>query len=127
MDDLKVELLNKSDYNTISSWYTSRGLQAPSEEIYPDVGFIVSGHSAGFFYATSSSVCLIEGFVTNNKSPLKLRSKALDLIVAQCLVYAKKCGFKYVKCDTRNAAIQRRAQKFGFEVTGNYNSLMRGL
>lgn len=116
-----------TDYETIKGWCKARNINAPEESALPKTGFIDDELAVGFLYSTDSSVCMIDGYVSNPNSGKEDRSLALDKITDFLICSARSLGFKFVKADTKNKSISARCLKHGFIDSGNYSSFMKEL
>lgn len=123
MDD--VRYYEDKDFEMVKGWYEKRGLRLDDRNVLPGVGFIVDNVGAGFIYLTDSSIAFIEGYITNKDADRGTRDMALD-VISECLIaHAIVAGYKYIKCETKKAAIVGRAKRFGFKVLGETVSLMK--
>jgi hypothetical protein len=79
------------------------------------VGSIVPGVAAGFLYSTDSSLCILEGYVTNPECDSEIRNKALEVVTEHLLAIAEAKGFTYIVAFTGDESIVKRAERSGFE------------
>lgn len=122
---LSAERVLGPDFDEIEKWFFERDMRMPDVSLFPRVGFIVRGVAAGFIFYTDSLVAIIDGYISNPKSDARQRDEALDLITEALINNAKFHGIKVIKCDTPLDVVKKRALKFGFELTGSYESFMR--
>lgn len=114
-----------SDCAEVAGWYEARGERAPPPDTLPTLGLIVPGAAAGWLYRTDSSVCLLEGFVTNPAAPLRARHRAIGAIIDALIEEAKAEGFRYVVGMARSNGIASVARRRQFKAIGAHVMLTR--
>lgn len=112
--------VTKDDIQTINSWYAIRGMQTLGEHLFPDIGFIVDNVGAGFIYQTDSSLCFLDGYVSNPGSTKDQRKTAFDSISNALILTAKAHGFSQILAYTKNSEIRKRCERFQFMLRGDY-------
>lgn len=110
------------DYQTISHWYSLRGMPSVSQEMIPGIGFIKEGCAAGFLYLTDTKLAIIDLFISNPESRKEQRDDALDGIVEDLIKEAKIWGVKGILATSALRAIEARALAFDFKYTGTVKS-----
>jgi len=111
----------------INSWYCQRGMETLSKHLFPDVGFIVRGVGAGFIYQTDSSLCFLDGYISNPESTKEHRKDSFDKITHALILTAKDHGFRSILAYTQNPEISKRCERFGFGLRGTYNLFVKGV
>lgn len=124
---VKIRTFKPEDYSQLTGWFKHREMNVPPLEILSDVGYIVDDVAAGFIYKTNSSMAIIDCYVTNPSSDKKDRDIALDWITIHLTAYAKNCGYKLVKCDSKVEKVIKRAINHGFKEVGTFTSLVKEL
>lgn len=115
------------DREVINFWYGLRGMNWLHEHLFPDVGYIVPGIGAGFIYQTDSSLCFIEGYISNPKSTKEERKEAFDAITISLIHAAKDHGFQTMLAYTHHEEIAKRCERFQFQRKGDYALYKREL
>lgn len=115
-----------SDWPELGRWYRARG-QGLRPETLPKCGVMVPNLAAGFLYRTDSTVCLLDGYVTNPDAPSLPRARALREITTSLLTSAKLVGATYVMALCKSRGIERLAKRFGLAPVGTYLLAGRGL
>ena len=109
-------------------WAKQWGINQEVIDLLPTTGLIIEGICTAFLYETNSSLCMMEGFISNKEIDKELRDKALDEIVLALFDLAKLKGFKYMKGDTRYQTVVDRGVRLGFTLSPHsYQSLYRRL
>lgn len=121
-----IRPFKKEDISTINEWEMGWELNTSSIDHYPETGFIVEGVCAGFLYKTDSSICFIDGYISNPKSDKKERKKALDLIT-RALLWSAKENFSTCVVYTQNPSIRNRFLDNDFKPKGNHLMLVKEL
>ena len=109
-----IEKYNKEDFDSICEWYDARGVECPKAHQLPSIGYIVPGVAAGFLYKTDSTICLIEGLISNPEAPTFKRSEAIDLVIAEILKEAERLGFDKIFGFTSYESVVTRVVRHGF-------------
>jgi len=110
---MNVRLVTKEDFSMIESW--CHGWNVPKvTNVCSNLGYIVDDVAAGWLYITNSPVAFVEHLITNPKSGIKLRNKALDLVVLHIANVAKDMDFKHLIGITNLDVIRKRAEKLKF-------------
>lgn len=123
----KCRPVEVEDRDTINAWYAMRGLPELHEHLFPDVGYIVPGVGAGFIYQTDSSLCFIEGYISNPSSTKAQRKESFDHITNALIRAAKEHGFRSILAYTQNEEIAKRCERFQFQRKGDYTLYARGI
>lgn len=111
-----IRRYNSQDFEVMCSWYVKHHMKPINESFLPAIGYIVPDVAAGFLYYTDSSVCMLEGFVTNPEAPAPNRHEALNQIIIACMDEAKVKGFQKICGFTIDDSILERATRFGFKL-----------
>ncbi len=106
------------DLEQLNRWYDLRHCPKVDNSLLPGVGFIADEMAAGFLYQTDSSLCLLDGYVSNPLTYKEDRDKALNCITQALLTEAKRLGFKKILAFTTVEAIATRAMINGFHLEG---------
>jgi len=114
-----------SDLPEMNGWYASRGKGGVSEDMLPVFGLIEPGVAAGFLYLTDSSLCLLEGFVSNPESEPMAAFMALGRIVRGLTVEAEKAGCRHVVGFTNLDGMVSVTRRQGFRANGQYEMVAR--
>lgn len=123
----KCRPVEHEDRETINAWYAMRGFHPIGEHLFPDVGYIVPGIGAGFIYQTDSSLCFIEGYISNPTSTKAERKEAFDAITVSLIHAAKDHGFTSMLAYTKHEEIAKRCDRFQFQRQGDYTLYRRSL
>lgn len=123
----KCRPVTPKDYDVINAWYRGHHMPPLCEHLFPDVGYVVDGIGAGFIYQTDSSLCFIEGYISNPDSGKDDRKEAFDQITNCLIRVAKDFGFKAVLAYTQHPEIAKRCERFHFQYKGTYNLFLKGL
>lgn len=121
----KCRAISEWDLCEIADWHGARGIVPPDRELYPRIGFIVSGVAAGFLFRTDSGICFLDGYISNPNTDREAREKALDEITDRLLLAAKDHGFTKAMAYTQNAAVRRRCERYEFSPGGDYSLYIR--
>lgn len=111
-----------ADYSLLTTWWKAWGWQQVPEICLPSSGLLVLSTldvpvCAGFLYCTDSSICWIEWIVSNPEVPKGLRREALDLLLKELKLKAKRLGFKQIFTSTDRESLKVRLVDQGFLVT----------
>lgn len=119
--------VHAGDLADIRRWHRSHGLDMAADGKFPRNGMIVPGVAAGFLYSTDSSVCFIEGFVSNPEASVMERGRALRDIGAGLLLLAKRLGFSRAVSTTQSDGIAALGRRLGFRDDGLHHVLRHEL
>lgn len=114
---MEIKSYDPLDYWMLCSWWSGHGWTPPSQEMLPEIGFVVDNIAAGFLYKTDSKITWLEFIIANPRSEKNERSKALDLVIEQLYSKAKELGFKAVFTSATHKGLIDRYKKHGFEVS----------
>jgi len=103
-----------TDLAEMNGWLRERGQSEYSVEALSAFGLFVPGVAVGFLYATDSSICLLEGYVTNPRAEADDRHQALEAITTGLITKAKERGSQHVVALVRSFDITQRARAHGF-------------
>lgn len=120
-------MFKPEDYSQLTGWFKHREMNVPPLEMLSNVGYIMDNVAAGFIYTTNSNMAIIDCYITNPMSDEKIRDMALDWITIHLSSYAKNCGFKVIKCDTKLKKVIDRAKNHGFKEIGQFTSLVKDI
>ena len=116
-------LLDKSDYETLVSWWDDWNFQPPTREMLPDLGLggvMVFNEDdtpicAGFLYETNSCMGWCEYIVSNKKFKEKdKRAAALTFLISSISGLAKKKGLRLLFTSTKHPSLTKRYLDAGF-------------
>ncbi len=125
---MEARRFEQKDYDTVESWFSTRGIFPAQYHALPEIGFIVENIACGFLYKTDSSVALIENLIANPEESRENRDEALDIVVSSILDEAKKLGYRSITGITRLEPVLKRAFKHGFNNMPHlYAVVSRGL
>lgn len=122
-----MRTFHQTDFEMVKKWYEDREMKCPPMSSFPELGFIIPEVAAGFIAQTDSTVCLLEGYITNPTSSKQERDLALDEITDSLLEAAKELGYQHVLAFTSNTAIEERARAWGFGYGGQYSLMHKEL
>jgi poly-gamma-glutamate capsule biosynthesis protein CapA/YwtB (metallophosphatase superfamily) len=120
-----IRAFKKEDIQTVNEWEKAWGLNPSALDHYPETGFIVEEVCAGFLYKTDSSICFIDGYISNPKTEKEIRKKALDLVTEEIFKAGKEMGFKTCIAYTENPAVRSRCLDNNFKPKGNHLMLVK--
>lgn len=115
------------DIAQVNSWYRARAMPTVSEHLFPDIGMIVDGIGAGFIYQTDSSMCFLDGYISNPETTREERAEAFDKISHALILTAKEYGFSQILAYTKNSEIRKRCERFGFTARGEHTLYVKGI
>lgn len=115
----------ESDFGVINKWFGLRGEPNIPKGYFPDVGFIAENVGAGFLYQTDSTLCFIDGYISNPASTKAEREDAFEWITRSLLLTAKEHKFTMVLAYSQNPAVKKWCDKFNFELKGEYRLYAR--
>lgn len=115
------------DHNTINLWQNAHGLARLEEHLFPSVGYIVENVAAGFLYQTDSSLCFIDGYISNPASDKAERREAFDQITDNVIRTARDHGFRNILAYTQHPEIMKRCVRYQFAPKGVYSLYSREL
>lgn len=116
-----IRAVRDEDLKEINEWCIAQREKPFAKKAIPNIGRIEPGVACGFIFQTDSSLCLIEGYVTNPKASSEARNKALFAITVQLMTEAKDMGFTTVLAITKDLSIMERALMHGFKDLGFYH------
>lgn len=116
-----------SDIKTLNEWYAAHRLDVPEEDMFPEIGYLVPEIGCGFIYQTDSSLCFIDGYISNPESTGDERRDAFDIITQNLLIAAKEAGFRAILAYTENMQIKKRCERYDFNKKGTYDLYVRGI
>lgn len=108
----------RDHYKAIASWYHARGLEAPSLERIPEVGFVVDDRVAGWIYRTDSTVALIDGVISNPHTLPSARKLSLQKLAGVLVDTALALGYPDVIATSSHPSIQKLCPVLGLRETG---------
>lgn len=119
---MNIREYKSEDYVMLTKWWQAWDWQQVPEKCLPSLGLIVTDLSdepicACFLYQTDSSICWIEWIVSNPEVPKGLRREALDLLLKELKLKAKRLGFKQIFTSTDRESLKVRLVDQGFLVT----------
>lgn len=124
---VKCRPVERTDHEKINSWNNARCLPFIAEHMFPDVGYVVDDIAAGFLYQTDSSLCFIDGYISNPASDKAERKEAFDLITDNIIRAAKDHGFLSILAYTQHPEIMKRCVRYHFTPKGVYSLFTREL
>ena len=113
---MSLKRVTSKDFPMIVSWYRQRSLTPPDPRALSDVGFVADNRVAGWLYLTNSNIALIEGIISDPKSPPSLRNESLDKIIGFMIDFALELGYTQFIGITKHSKVEQRVKKFGFKV-----------
>lgn len=123
---MKARLVMGKDLEQLQEWYKEWNQPIPSRRSFPYIGFMVDGIAAGFLYQTDSTVCLLDGYITNRKMSHDARYEAMEEITSKLLNEALYRGFHEVIALTKIPKIKERLlNNWNFNDSGQYTLLTR--
>lgn len=115
-----IRQFTDDDLSQINEWYAAHGAPPVPRTRISNIGRIEPGVAAGFLYQTDSSVCLLEGYVSNPLAASEDRGRALFGITIRLLAEAKDMGFSEVIAMTKDLNIMERAIMHEFKDMGAF-------
>lgn len=107
-----VRKFEAKDFDQIQEWAKQWGSEYKPSQL-PKTGFIVDGIAAYFIYKTDSSVCFLEGLISNKEVSEEQKDGAILAIVEATLKHAAELGFDVAYATTDNQSVVFRAMQFG--------------
>lgn len=99
-------------------WLIARGVNPPTRNEVPKIGFIATNFiepvAMGFLRRVEGGFAQLDGLVTNPKSSSIDRSTCIDEIVTQLVTKAKEKGIKSIMAYSTYESILNRSVKHGF-------------
>lgn len=114
------------DYRDISAWQHGHGAEVTASDRLPHLGLIVPGLAALFVHDGGRKVGLIGDLVTNPGAPLRLRSRAIDLLMEDILALAFARGIARIYGHTRTKSVAQMAVRHGFQSERAYVLIYEG-
>lgn len=108
----------EEDLDEVNDWYQAHGLKKIQKDLVPEYGLIEDGVGCGFLYLTDSSICHVDGYVTNPSASQEKRAKALYEMTEMLSYMARELGFKKLVAFTQDPNIMERALMHGFKDEG---------
>jgi hypothetical protein len=124
---MSVRLFTPEDLKALNRWEAMCEKNITPHHGIPKIGFIVPDVCAGFLYQTDSSICLFDGFIANPEARGEKRKAGLDAVTDALIISAKDLGFKSILAFTQNERIERRCERYEFQLIGAFNLYVRGL
>lgn len=115
------------DFEEINNWYYKRNLPSIPQHLLPPTGFIVPQIAAAFLYKTDSALAIIEGCISNPESFQEDRALALDLLLEQLVIEAKKEGFKMLMVSANKQSIIETCQEWEFKEVETFRTFVKEL
>jgi hypothetical protein len=122
-----MRLFDSDDYETLCVWFLGRGMVPPPLSSFPKTGFIEDMCAAGFLVETDTTVACIDFMISNPECAPKKRSEAIDNVAKMLIDHAKRKNYKYVKCATVLQSVVKRSEKLGFNLLGEFKTLIKEL
>lgn len=111
------------DYKTLCDWWSAWPNWTPIHaDCLPSTGLVVCDSTdealcAGFIYQTDSSIAWLEWLISDPKLPKPFRASALDFLLNELKLEAKRLGFKQIFTSTDREGLKSRLVGHGFLVT----------
>lgn len=118
---MEARRFRDTDYEAVSTWYTKRGLDAPSKQYLPEVGFIIPGVACAHLFKTDGGFAILEGFISNPDTTPEERVRALDEIINQLTTAAREFGFSRCMAFTNHPTISIGCTKNNFFNLGEFS------
>lgn len=115
----------QEDLAQVNRWHALHEMPVIGYDDLPEIGFIVPGVCAGFLYQTDSSVCMLDGYISNPESEKNARKDALDAITFLLITTAKDLMFTTIMAFTKNQSVMGRCERYEFTKKGEYNLFVR--
>lgn len=122
-----IRRFQKEDIAQVNEWELMWELNPSTLDHYPETGFIVDDVCAGFLYKTDSSICFIDGYISNPKTDKRVRKAALDMVTEKIFEVAKASGFNTCVAYTQNPSVRYRCLDNDFKPKGNHLMLVKEL
>lgn len=120
-----MRAFKKEDIAMVNEWEKAWDLNPSALDHYPETGFIIENLCAGFLYKTDSSICFIDGYISNPKSDKMERKVALYAMTKKILDTAKDMGFKNCVAYTQNYSVRNICLNNDFKPKGNHLMLVK--
>lgn len=113
---MSLKRVTSKDFPMIVHWHKERKLTVPDPRALSDTGFIADGRVAGWLYLTNSNIAMIEGIISDPKSPASLRRESLDKLIGFMIDFALELGYTQFIGITKLSKMEDRVKsKFGFK------------
>lgn len=103
----------------IASWYAARKMRPPDPDVLSETGWIADERVAGWIYMTNSSLCMIEGIISNPFTASSLRQYSLQTLCSFLVDTSYILGYKRIMAASRLTGIYNIATKLGFRCVGD--------
>jgi len=128
MDNMRIEKFDKEKhYEDLCKWLEQRKCPIPTREMLSDNGAIVPDVGCGFLYLTDSSMAHLDFFVTNPMADEDKRTKAMDVVTSNLIMWAKEFGVSHLVTDSKVQKMQKLAFDYGFLPCGFTLALLKEL
>lgn len=107
----------REHYKAIASWYHARGMEAPSIDRLPELGFIVDNRVAGWLYRTDSTVAMIDAVISNPHTLPSARRQSLKKLAGVLVDTAIALGYPDIIFTSKHPTIQKLGMEMGFRPT----------
>lgn len=125
---------NKTDYATLTAWWTAHDWLVVPEHALPPLGLVVestagSPIAAVFLYQTDSSICWVEWLVADPNTDKHLRDVAINIVLNDIADIARDYGYKAIFTSSAFSQLtDRLSEKHEFIVTDkNMTHLIKSL
>lgn len=114
--------LTGKDYPLLEKWWKEWDWTPVAPEALPENGTggimieLEDGTPvcAGFLYITNSTIAWVEWIISNKEVRGKQRGEALDMLIAQLIIWAEGAGRKVVFTVAKSMPLVERYKKLGF-------------
>lgn len=114
---MRAETFTAEHHPLLASWWEGHGWPVIPMSTLPTRGLLVGETQpavAGFLYITDSDVGIMEWIVSDPKSSIFERSKALDVLIEELCSLAKESGCRLLLTFLKHKGLMKRVEKIGF-------------
>lgn len=112
---MSLKRVTSKDFPMIVHWHKERKLTVPDPRALSDTGFIADNRVAGWLYLTNSNIAMIEGIISDPKSPASLRRESLDKLIGFMIDFALELGYTQFIGISKHMRVHGLGKKFGFK------------
>lgn len=122
---MEISDFKSDDLWEINGWYEKRGLPKMTPGAIPQIGFIVRGIASVFVYLTDSSICIIEGLVSNPDTDKTVRRETIRALVSHAYDQARRHR-DLVVVIVKNGWVKDLAKNTGYVSLGSHELFIKG-
>jgi len=112
--NVNVERLTPDDMDEVRSWWTKRGMLAPPDEWFSNLGLWVPHVCAVWLYATDSGKGYVDDIITNPDVPGIDRGAGLFALDTELTELASSLGIRWLVGNTQHGSMATRMELAGW-------------